>query len=368
MSYSRLQSSAPDYLFISLLIILIVFGLVMLASASSELAKIKFGDSYYYLNHQLLFGLGPGLIGFFIGLFWYYGRWEKLALPMLLVSLVFMILVFTPAGFNVKGGNRWINIGFLTFQPSEILKLTFFIYLAAWISKSRIRSKSFIQGFLPFLFLVSSVMILILFQRSTTIAILILSAAIITYFAAGARFRFLILGVLMAALSLSVIIYITPYRFQRILTFLNPEADRLGASYQINQALIAIGSGGLTGVGFGQSTTKLNYLPEPIGDSIFAVIAEELGFLGALILIILFFLLIWRGFWLAKRAPDNFGCFLVTGFTTLIGLQAFVNMAAISGFIPLTGVPLPFISYGGTALATFCTMSGIIVNVSRYRK
>jgi len=155
---------------------------------------------------------------------------------------------------------------------------------------------------------------------------------------------------------------------ERVLTFLNPERDPLGAGYHLNQALITIGSGSWFGVGYGQSTTKLKYLPEPIGDSIFAVIAEELGFIGALSLVIIFLLFIWRGFHIARKAPDNFSRWLALGFTSLIGIQAFINIAAISGFFPLTGVPLPFISYGGTALAVFLTMSGLIVNISRSRR
>ncbi|MDI6734305.1 MAG: putative lipid II flippase FtsW [Patescibacteria group bacterium] len=361
------SKSFADPFFVILLFILVIFGLVMLTSASSDLAKIKFGDSYYYLKHQLLYGLSAGLVGFFIGVFVYYRHWQKLALPILIVSLITLVLIFSPLGSSIKGGDRWLNIGGFSFQPSELLKLTFFIYLASWISKNESRSKSFSQGFLPFLVLVGSVIILLLLQPSTSTAVLIFLASILMYFTAGAKIRFLAIAILVAALGITLVVYFSPYRMQRILTFINPEVDQLGSSYHINQAQTAIGSGGLKGVGFGQSTTKLNFLPEPIGDSIFAVIGEEFGFIGSISVVFIFLLFIWRGIMIAKSIADPFGRMLTTGFTSLIGLQVFVNIGAISGLIPLTGVPLPFVSYGGTALAIFLTMSGIIVNISKYR-
>jgi cell division protein FtsW len=188
------------------------------------------------------------------------------------------------------------------------------------------------------------------------------------YFMAGARMSFLIIAVLIAAITVSLLVYFTPYRFKRVLAFINPEIDPLGSSYHINQAKIAIGAGGLFGVGFGQSTTKLKFLPEPIGDSIFAVIAEELGFVGAVAVVLAFLIFVWRGLRIAKGAPDTFSRVLTAGFVSVIGLQAFVNIAAISGLIPLSGVPLPFISYGGTALAVFLTIAGIIANISKYSR
>ncbi len=334
----------------------------MLTSASLDLAQTKFGDSWYYLKHQLLNGFSVGLLGFLVGLFLYYRVWERISVPLLLLTLVLLVLVWTPLG-----GERWLSVGLFSFQPSELLKLTFLVYLSSWLARSQSRSRSFLGGFLPFLVLVGAVMLLLLAQPSTTTAIIIFAAAFLVYFIAGARFHFLIAAVLIAALGISLLVYLTPYRMERVLTFLDPARDELGSSYHINQALTAIGSGGWTGVGFGKSTTKLKFLPEPIGDSIFAVVAEELGFVGAVGLITLFLLFVWRGFLIAKRAPDTLGRLLAAGCTSLIGLQAFVNIGAISGIIPLTGVPLPFVSYGGTALAVFLTMSGIIANISRYR-
>lgn len=366
--FSIRASNSPDYLFISIVAMLMIFGLVMLTSASSDLAKTRYGDSFYYLKHQLLYGLSFGFFGFLFGLFFYYKRWEKIAGILLILNIFLLLLVFTPLGLNTKGSTRWLNIAGFSFQPGEILKLVFLIYIAVWCNKKQTRGKSLTQGFLPFLFLLAGIGVLLMLQPSTTIAVLIFIAAIITYFSAGARLRFLIGMVIILMLAVAAVILITPYRLQRVLSYFNPEIDKLGTSYQINQSLIAIGSGGISGVGFGQSTTKLKYLPEPLADSIFAIIGEELGFIGSMVIVVLFLMLIWRGFLIAKNSPDNFGRLLATAFTSLIGLQAFINIASVSGLIPLTGVPLPFISYGGTALAVFLTMSGIIVNISRHRR
>ncbi|KKU93966.1 MAG: Stage V sporulation protein E [Candidatus Jorgensenbacteria bacterium GW2011_GWA1_48_13] len=362
------STSSPDYVIVGLVVILTIFGLVMLASASSDLARDRFSNSFHYLNNQLLHGLVLGAVGFLFGFFTYYRRWEKMALPLLIITIILMLLIFSPLKFAAKGASRWIDFGVFTVQPAEILKLTFLLYLAAWLSKNEKRSRSVGEGFLPFLILVGIVMALIIIQPSTTTALIIFASSLVTYFAAGARLRFLVGAVLLAALGLSVVVYFTPYRLERILTFINPEANELSSGYHVNQSQMAIGSGGLFGVGYGNSTTKLRYLPEPIGDSIFAVIAEELGFVGGGLLIAAFGVLILRGLALARHAPDSFGRLLVTGFVSLIGIQAFINVASVSGLIPFTGVPLPLISFGGTALAVFLTMSGIIVNVSRYRR
>ncbi|TSA45485.1 putative lipid II flippase FtsW [bacterium] len=361
------RSSAPDYLFIAFLLIIVVFGLVMLTSASSDLSQSKFGDSFYYLKHQVLYGLLPGIVGFLFALFFNYQGWKKWGLPLLILGIVSLLLVFTPLGFNAFGSDRWLNIGGFGFQPGEFVKVAFLIYMAAWLSKNQTRGRSFMGGLVPFLILLGSVLIPLIFQPATTTAVLILVAAISMYFTAGAKVRFIVLIALVGALAVILLVLVTPYRMQRVLSFLDPASDPLGKTYQINQSLLAIGSGGIWGVGYGRSTTKLNYLPEPMGDSIFPVIAEELGFAGSLALVSFFLIFVWRGLIIAKSAPDIFGRLLGTGFITLIGLQAFVHIGANSGLIPLTGVPLPFISYGGTALVVFLTMSGLVVNISMRR-
>jgi len=356
----------PDYIILFSLFSLVLLGLVMLASASSHLGKVTYDDTYYYLKHQVIYGLSLGLIGYFIASHVHYKKYRKVAVPLLLVSIVLLVLIFTPLGVSAKGSARWIRFGSITFQPSELLKLTFIIYLAAWMSKRAFRQKNFWKGFVPFVTVLGIVALLLLKQPSTsTVAILVLTS-LIMYFVSGARLRYIALTLVGGALILGMVIYVTPYRLARVQNFFEQGVDIQAGGYHLEQARIAIGSGGLTGVGYGESTTKIRYLPEPVGDSIFAVIAEELGFIGAGLIVGMFLLLTLRTLLLARNTPDRFGQLLLVGFGSLIAIQAFVNIGAISGVLPLTGTPLPFMSYGGTALAVFMTIGGIIVNISKY--
>jgi len=355
---AKLSKGVDPLLFFAVMA-LIVFGLVMLASASSHLGKTKFDDSYYYLKHQIYFGFLPGLAGLLTTSFIHYRHYQKWALPLLFLTLILLLLVFTPWwGLRAGGADRWLRFGSFSFQPAELLKISFFIYLAAWLQKK--------GGFIPFVIIMGTVAFLLLAQPATSTAALLMAAAIITYFMSGARLYQFFLAALLGGGVLLLLIYLTPYRWERVKTFLDPEADRQASGYHLSQTLIAIGSGGLTGVGYGQSTTKINYLPEPIGDSIFAVIAEELGFIGALGFVALIMLLAGRMFIIAGRSKDQFGYLAVIGFASLIALQSFIHIAAVSGLIPLTGIPLPFISYGGTGLFAFMTMTGIVFNISKY--
>jgi len=375
MSILRFRKSgghSPDYPFILLILLLTVFGLVMLSSASSDLGKIKFKDPYYHLKHQLLYGLSLGIVGFIGASFLNYRWWQKLAFPLLIIGLVCLTLVFTPLGLSHSGSNRWVNIGEFSFQPAELLKLIFIIYLAAWFSDKKSRQTDFSTGFLPFLVVCGAVTFLILIQPSTTTVAIIMSSALIVYFASGAKLRYIAGTIILGIAVLACFVCLTDYRIARVTTFWqtimngSSSVNVEGQGYHINQSLIAIGSGGLFGVGLGQSVLKYKYLPEPIGDSIFAVIAEELGFIGASLLIIVFLTFLLRGFMIAKKSCDQFARLTVIGFMCIIGIQTFIHIAAISGIMPLTGVPLPFISYGGTSLVIFLTMSGIIVNISKY--
>lgn len=363
------RGHAPDYFFLALVFILVLVGLIMLSSASSEIGKIKFNDTYYYIKHQIFYGLSLGIVGFLLATSVRYKTIERLAVPLLAASIVALILVFTPLGLTHAGAKRWLDIGQFSIQPSELLKLTFIIYVAAWLGSSANKAErrnSLTRGFLPLLIMSVIVGFLIIVQPSTTTAVIIVGAALMMYFASGARMRYLAGLILAALLMLGIVIAATPYRAQRILTFLNPQNNLESSSYQINQALISIGSGGFFGVGYGKSTSKVNFLPEPIGDSIFAVIAEELGFVGAGGVIILFLLLVMRGISIARHSRNEFARLTATGLISVAGIQAFINIAAISGIMPLTGIPLPFISYGGTGLAIFLTMMGVVANISRY--
>lgn len=356
----------PDYVVIFCAAFLVAFGIVMLSSASSDIGKIRFGDSYYYVKHQLLYGLSIGLIGFFSAAKIYYGALQRAALPLFIASLVALLLIFSPLGFASGGAERWLKFGPITVQPAELLKLTLVIYLAAWLTKDKERPSGFSRGYAPFLAVLAVIGSILLAQSTTSTFVILATVAGTVYFASGARPLYLLLtGILGAAIILAVS-YATPYRWSRIMAFIDPERNPQSAGYHITQSRMAIGSGGIWGVGLGESTTKIKYLPEPIGDSIFAVIAEELGFVGSATIALLFGTLSVRTLMLSRRLQNRFGQLLLVGFGTLIGIQAFVNIGAISGIIPLTGMPLPFVSYGGTGLAVYMTMVGIIANVSKY--
>ena len=365
---SNRAGHAPDYVFLWTLGILIVFGILMLSSASSDLGKIKFNDTFYYLKHQIYYGLFPGIVGFLIASFVHYKKWQTYALYLLIGSVIALLLVFTPLGIHSGGATRWISLGPISLQPAELLKLTFILYMAAWLGGKRTkRQTSFKEGYLPFLAISGFIAALIFLQPATTTVVVIMLASLIVYFMSGARFRYIALTVVLGFLALAMLVMTTPYRAERVKNYFNPEkADILGKGYHLDQAQIAIGSGGIAGVGYGQSTTKYKFLPEPIGDSIFAVIAEEFGFVGSIFVLSAFVVLFTRGLAIANRCKDKFGQLAVIGIISVVAIQTFINIGAISGILPLTGVPLPFISYGGTALAIFLTMMGVVTNISKH--
>lgn len=360
------RGNAPDYVLITLTFLLVIFGLAMLASASSDLAKRKFDDSYFYLKHQILYGASLGIVGFWLASKMYYKIYQKYAFGFLLLGIGLLVAIFTPLGFSAGGADRWLHIGPIVFQPSELLKIFFIIYVAAWLSGREERKNNLWKGFIPFLVVSGLVTFLLVIQPSTSTVAILMGSALAVYFASGARLRFVAGIIALGIVGLSLVAYSSPYRRERIMTFLNPETNLESSGYHSSQAKTAIGAGGLLGVGYGQSTTKILYLPEVIGDSIFVVIAEELGFVGAIFLVMLFVAFIIRGFLLARRTGDQFGHLLLIGFSTLITIQSFIHIGAMSGLLPLTGTPLPFVSYGGTALAVFMTIAGIMVNISKY--
>lgn len=351
----------------AILAVLILGGLVILASASGEVGRIKFNDSYYYLKHQVLYGLSIGLLGFLAGYFLNYQRIKKFALPLLIFNLFLLAMVFIPKiGLTSGGASRWLQFGPLSFQPAELLKLSFIIYLSAWLTGRTNRTNSFWNGFFPFLIISGVTAGLLFLQPATsTVMILLLSGGVI-YFLSGAKLRYVGAAALICLAVVGSLIIFTPYRFNRILGYFNKSADTQGINYQANQAIIAIGSGGVSGMGYGKSTAKANFLPAVVDDSIFAVVGQEFGFIGSGLLVILFGMLVFRLFWLAKHTRDNFGKLILVGFGMIIAFQSFVNMGSLSGLLPLTGIPLPFISYGGTALAIFIAMGGISLNISKY--
>jgi len=354
-----------DYVILVSIGMLLLVGFVALASASSDLGKLRFDDSFYFLKHQALYGLSFGVLGFSAGYFIDYRKYKKLSPIFLFLGLAAVILTFTPIGVGVGGATRWLQFGPVSMQPSEFLKLFFIGYLAAWLSGIRKdRKRNLMEGFVPFLSISGFVAGLLLLQRSTSAAFILMAGALAVYLVGGASKKYVFAAIGIGLVLLAGIILVTPYRLDRIKTFINPSGESQDLGYQIDIARTTIGSGGVIGVGYGQSTIKTS-LPERVGDSIYAVIAQEFGFVGSVLLISLFFTLVVRGLLLSKRAKDRFGKLLLVGFSTIIGVQALVHIGGNSGLVPLTGVPLPFISFGGTSLAVFMTMGGVMLNISR---
>lgn len=347
---------------------LLVFGLTMIASAGVGYSNTRFDDAYFFFKRQLL-GVGIGLVALYLAQKINYNFWKKIAFPFFLVSLICLVLVFVPGvGSKIYGASRWIQLGPLSFQPGEMLKLSLIIYLAAWLESRGERVKDFFEGLVPFVSIIALVSFLLIKQPDMGTLGVIILIAMSVFFVTGAKLSHIFTMGAAGSLALYVLIKMESYRMDRLLVFLHPELDPRGIGYQINQALLAIGSGGILGVGFGRSLQKFNYLPEPVGDSIFAIIGEELGLAGATLLIVLFVVLAMRGLKVAKNAPDIFSKLVAIGIIAWIFFQAFINMAAISGLIPLTGIPLPFISYGGTSIVFLMTGIGILLNISKQTK
>ncbi|MBU1164063.1 putative lipid II flippase FtsW [Patescibacteria group bacterium] len=359
----------PDYFILGIIGFIILFGLVVLSSASSVISYQKYSSTYYLLIHQITVGVLPGLVLFYILYRVDYHFWKKWSLLILGGNILLLVALFVP-GLAASYGyaKSWLSIGGFSLQPSEIIKLTLTIYLAAWFSiKTKQDLQHFRISFVPFVVLLGVVLGLVVLQPDVGTASIIVVIALTIFFVAGAKILHLIFFGGMGAALLTLLIFQAPYRFNRLLVFLHPGTDPEGIGYHLNQAILAVGSGGWLGRGFGKSIQKFSYLPEVTGDSIFAIIGEEIGFIFSALLIVLFIILMIKGFKLASNAPDNFGKYLVVGIITWIIFQSFINIAAMIGLAPLTGVPLPFISYGGTSLMTLFAAAGLLANVSRQR-
>lgn len=372
----------PDYTLLITVFFLVLFGLIMVFDASVVFANDQFGDKFRFLKLEVMW-IAISTVAMFFTMSFDYHKIKSLVVPMIAGTVGLLILVlFMPA---INGSRRWIGLGIGTLQPSELAKLTFTIYLSSWLSKTREKrtaktiadqfSEHIMKELLPFLVVLGALCILVLLEPDLGSTLLIGGTALVMYFLSGsdaihAIGSFMIvlvmgmLGILAAILS--------PYRLERVKTFIplllrGDVEDPLGAGYQIRQILIAVGSGGLAGLGFGESRQKFQYLVETtaVTDSIFAVIAEELGFIGSVILLAAFALFIYRGYQIAKNAPDRFGMLLAAGITFWLGIQALLNIAANVAIIPLTGIPLPFISYGGSSLVITMAAVGMLLNVSR---
>lgn len=341
------------------ILFLSLFGILMIYNGSSIIAFRDFGDKFHYFKEQLTWMI----VGYsFLILFSFldYHILYKLALPILIVAIIILFGVFIPGlGVYALGAHRWINLQLFVLQPAEFVKLSLAIYLSAWFSH---KEK---ERFLAFCLLIGLVLLLIMLQPDMGTASVILFEALIVYFLSGGSIKqfTLILPIIIATGSL--LVFIAPYRMSRVVAFLNTGKSLDSTSYHVKQILIALGSGGIFGVGLGNSLQKYEYLPENVTDSIFAIIAEEIGFIGSAILISVFFIVLWRGLIISTKAKDTFGKLLAGTIISFLGIQIVINLAAMTALIPLTGIPLPFISYGGSALIVDLTAIGILLNIAK---
>lgn len=348
---------------------LVLSGILIFISAALSVLPKDSGLFQRMIISQLGFALIGGVGAAFLFAKIPFRFWEKYALPIAIIALLATFLVFVPGlGFSHGGARRWISLGFATLQPAELLKFAIVIYWAAFLSFVGKKIKIPRFGLVALLLFMLVPAIALLIQPDTGTFLVIVASLVLMYFLAGAPLRHIWTVGLVLLLGLGALIAARPYLLDRILTFSDPARDPTGSSYQIRQSLITVGSGEFLGRGYGRSGQKFQYLPEPVGDSVFAVVAEELGFVGAVVLIILFLLFLWRGFHIATRAPNQFTRLLVAGIVILIVAQAFVNIASILGLMPLTGLPLSFVSHGGTSLLITLSMVGIVLQVSRYQR
>lgn len=339
----------------------------MLMSATSAVS-VKYGSGpFYFVRRQILSGVLPGMVLFFFFGLIDYRRWKQFALGALILSIVALLMVYIPGVGQVRGGARsWIGIGSLGFQPSELVKLSFLIYVSAWLATRKGSDAHTIQeGLIPFLGTVGTVMLLLILQPDTGSMAVIVGTALALYFVSGAPISWFLFLCAAGAGIMGLLIRTSPYRAARFLTFMHPELDPLGKGYQINQALLAIGSGGFWGVGYGESRQKFLYLPEVESDSISAIMAEELGFIGIAIFLVLYSLLIWRAITIAREARDPFGMYLAAGVAAMLTIQLFLNVGSMAGIVPITGVTLPFVSHGGSAMTILLGMIGLLAAIPR---
>lgn len=364
-----MREKKVDRFFLIIIFILLAFGIAMFISASLGVLAKNEKTFYSVLFSQLVLGLGLGFLGMYFCSKINYKFWRKFSFLFFIGSILLTALVFVPTlGWSHGGAQRWIQIGGFNFQPVEFLKFAFVIYFAAWLSWAKNRVQDFRFGILPFLIMIAVIATVLLKQPDTKSFILITITGISMLFISSVPFKYILGTILGAVLLLGILVYSTPYLQDRVKTFINPSQDARGSSYQIQQSLIALGSGGIFGRGFGQSIQKFSYLPEPQGDSIFAVLGEELGFVGSTITIFLYFIFVLRGFRIANRSPDAFSGLLVYGIVILITAQSFMHIASVVGVFPLTGVPLVFMSQGGTALMVYMMAIGIVLNISKFKK
>ena len=363
-----LQGRYTDRLLLAVAVLLLVFGLVMVASASVAVAERQTGDMLYYFRRQLMFavlGLGAGVFMYSVPM----RHWSNAGFPLLGFGLVLLMLVLIPGvGHEVNGARRWLNLGPVNLQASEVARLCFILYLASYVTRHRAQVQTRIRGLLRPMLPLGLASVLLLAEPDFGSTAVLLAVAAVILFLAGAKLLHMVLLGAAGIGTLAMLLVSSPYRLKRLASFRDPFADPFDGGFQLTQSLIAIGRGEWTGVGFGNSIQKLLYLPETHTDFLFAVIAEELGLVGVVLLMLLFGLLVWRGFAVAQAASareDYFAAYVAWAISAWVGLQAFINMAVNMGLLPTKGLTMPFISYGGSSLVVTCASLALLLRVDR---
>jgi len=364
------HKQTTDYVLLVFFSILVIFGLLMLTSAAASIGYDRFGDRFFFVKRQLLYGVLPGIVAFLLMAKIPYQVWSRYYWLVYGATIIILCLVFIPGlGTTLDtGSHSWIQVGNISVQPSEFAKLGFILFLAAYLSHSGRQIRDVKKGFLFTLIFGFIPIGLVLLQPDVGTASIFFGIFFGMVFLSGAKLWHIAGLALAGVAGFVAMIAIAPYRAARLMTFLHPELDPLGIGYHINQAFLAIGSGGWFGLGYGHSRQKFEYLPEVHGDSIFAIIAEELGVIFAAGFIILLLLAVIRGLRIGKYAPDQYGRLLSSGIMIWFIVQSFLNIGAMVGLMPLTGIPLPFISHGGTALLVAFAAVGVVINISKQQK
>jgi cell division protein FtsW len=358
--------TTPDFMIIFSTLFILSIGIVMVYSASAVMSFREYGDWYFYTKRQLLFAI-LGIIAMFITMnvdYWVWRKWAKAGLIICFALLVLVLFI----GIVRNGAKSWIGVGSFSIQPAEFMKLAMIAYLAKLLSENQKKIPLFIKGLMPPLITVGMAFGLIMLQPDLGTGTVLVGTSMVIIYAAGARILHLFGLAMVGVVGFIAMVLMEPYRIKRIISFLDPWQDPLGSGFQLIQSLYAIGPGGLMGLGLGMSRQKYAYLPEPQTDFIFSILSEELGFIGGGTVLFLFLLLFWRGMRAAITAPDLFGSFLATGIIAMIAIQVVINIGVVSGMFPVTGITLPFISYGGSSLTLMLTAVGVLLNISRYSK
>ncbi|KML46596.1 MULTISPECIES: stage V sporulation protein E [Bacillales] len=362
------KKTTPDFILMIVTLTLLAVGLTMVYSASAIWADYKFDDSFFFAKRQMLFA-GVGIIAMFFIMNVDYWTWRTWAKVLIIICFVLLLLVLVPGVGNVRNGSRsWIGVGAFSIQPSEFMKLAMIVFMAKFLSEKQKLITSFRKGLVPSLGLVFLAFGLIMLQPDLGTGTVMVGTCVVMIFIAGARISHFVWFAAAGLAGFVALVLSAPYRIKRITSFLDPWEDPLGSGFQIIQSLYAIGPGGLFGLGLGQSRQKFFYLPEPQTDFIFAILAEELGFIGGSFVILLFALLLWRGIRIALGAPDLYGSFLAVGIIAMVAIQVMINIGVVTGLMPVTGITLPFLSYGGSSLTLMLMAIGVLLNISRYAR